>query len=196
MKRAVLLSTIICGLFAMESMSRAEIPPLLRPGTHPMWASLAMGGGLGVSWSSGGYSGGAGGASQFKLIEQFGYHLSSNFGGPAAGPAIAIDLQESFGGDTSTVIEILPRFVWDIPIIQNLGLYLSPSLGIGYARIFGGDGVNAATIQLDFEGKLILGDRGFVFFRPFGLDIMASSVNGNSYTLVRWDLMFGGGVIF
>ncbi len=196
MRRVALLSTVLCSLLAMESMSRAEIPPILRPGTHPMWASLAMGGGLGVSWSTGGVSGGASSASQFKLIEEFGYHFTSSFGGPAAGPAIAIDLQEGFGGDTSTVFESLPRFVWDIPIIQNLGLYLSPGLGIGFARVFAGDGVNAATIQLTFDGKLILGERGFVFFRPFGLDIIASSVNSQSYTLVRWDLMFGGGVIF
>jgi hypothetical protein len=176
MRRAVLLSAVFCSLAALEARA-AEIPPVLRSGSHPMWASLSMGGAINLE----------GGGSGFKLIETFGIHFTPNFGGPAAGPALALDIQETFGFG-SVAIEVGPKFCWDIPIVQGLGLYLSPSLMLGFAHW---GGWNGATIQIGFEGKLILGDRGLVFFRPISFDILAG---GN--TTANYDLIFGGGVIF
>jgi hypothetical protein len=170
-----------------SGVAKAEIPPILRSGTHPMWASLGMGGAINVKDSG----------SQFKLTQDFGYHFSGN----AAGPAIAIILQEGFGNGF-IVFEIGPRFVWDIPVVQNLGFYLSPSLTAGYAYAGTsadcgpyancGGGASAFNLGIAFAGKLILADRGMVFFQPFGIDM---GIRGEGVS-VRYDLIFGGGVIF
>jgi hypothetical protein len=168
-------------------------PSPVRPGTHPMWASFALGPAIDIHEY----------VTQFKLIQTFGYHFS----GTAEGPAVALDLQESFGGGphgvSVTTIELGPKFVWDFSIVQGLGLYLTPSALLGYAWLgFGcpSDAVGCEDIsfscfdmQLAFEGRLVLADRGLIFFRPFTLDIFVDS-DGNTH--VRYDLIFGGGAIF
>ena len=48
-------------------------------------------------------------------------------------------------------------------------------------------------------GKLVLGDRGLVFFRPFQLEIdlmHAPEPFDEMGTTVRYGLLFGGGAIF
>ena len=55
-------------------------------------------------------------------------------------------------------------------------------------------GIGAATARrFAAEGaKLMLGDRGVVFFQPVGVDILAGDFN----TTARWDMLWGGGVTF
>ena len=188
MRRAVLLSTVIFSMLALGSVARADdIPTVLRPGTHPWYGGLGLGGAIGVHNSG----------SRFKLIEFIGYHLDGN----ASGPALGFDIQESFG--SGTTLELGPKFLWDIPIIRNLGLYLTPSAMIGYGYedrggrvcdFFGCSGGGSASffdMQFGFEGKLMLADRAFVFFRPLTLDFGI-----NSGFAFRWDIMSGGGVTF
>ena len=190
MRAAITLASLL--VFLASEPARAQIPPMLRSGTHPMWASMSMGPAINVKDS----------ATQFKLIQTFGYHFQGN----AAGPALAFDLQEAFGNGFTT-IELGPKFVWDFPIVQSLGLYLSPSAMLGYAWAgtggscytyygqefcTGGGGGSAFDMQFGFEGKLIIGDRGLVFFRPFTLDVGIF----DGVTMIRYDLMFGGGVTF
>ena len=197
MRRAVLLSTVLFSMLALGSVARADaIPTVLRPGTHPWYGGLALGGAIGVHNSQ----------SQFKLIEFIGYHFSGN----SSGPALGLDIQESFGGGATT-LELGPKFLLDIPIIRNLGLYLTPSVMLGYGYVDvggvgcipnyyyggcygggGGGGSSFFAMQFGFEGKLMLADRAFVFFRPFTLDFL---VNGDGFAF-RWDIMFGGGVTF
>ena len=191
MRRAV-LTTAALSLLLLSGVANAQ-PALLAPGTHPMWASLALGPALDVDHS----------ATQFKLIETFGYHLM----GSTAGPAIALDVQEGFGNHF-TSIEVGPKFLWDIQPVHNLGLYLAPSFMIGYlyagssggrcedtifGRICGGGSSSASffDMQIGFEGRLVLADRWLVSFRPFTLDIGVASS-----TSIRYDMMFGGGAIF
>ena len=168
-------SMLAIGMLILFSSSTAlAVNPILRRGTNPMWASFTMGGAIAVSNTWG----------QFKIAEEFGYHFS----GDSAGPAIAFELQQSFGSNFF-VFETGPKFVWDIPIIEGIGLYLSPSMLLGLGLVEGTAGV---TIQPAFRGKLILGDRGMVFFQPFGFDIWA---NGDAVG-VRYEILFGGGVTF
>ena len=127
MRRAV-LTTAALSLLLLSGVANAQ-PALLAPGTHPMWASLALGPAISVKDSG----------TQFKLIETFGYHLM----GSAAGPAIAFDMQEGFG-NSFTSIELGPKFLWDIQPVHNLGLYLAPSLMIGYLYHTGSGGGTAA----------------------------------------------------
>jgi hypothetical protein len=191
MRRAVLTIAAL-SLLLLSGVANAQ-PALLAPGTHPMWASMALGPAISVKDSG----------TQFKLIETFGYHLM----GSAAGPAIAFDMQEGFG-NSFTSIELGPKFLWDIQPVHNLGLYLAPSFMIGYlyAGSAGGgceqtilgpfcDGGRSSAsffdMQIGFEGRLVLADRWLVSFRPFTLDLgIRSSVS------IRYDMMFGGGAIF
>jgi hypothetical protein len=184
MKRSV-LSLFALTVLIGSALPAQAIPPILRPGTRPMWASGAFGPAINLSDAWG----------QFKLTQTFGYHFS----GTAAGPAIAIDLQESFGQHLTT-FELVPNFVWDIAIVDGLGLYLSPSAGLGFVHV-GADGYsgsNGLTLQFGFAAKLILGDRGMVFFRPINIDILMGDSGGNVgwQTRARWDMLWGGGVIF
>jgi hypothetical protein len=180
--------TLMAAAMIVGAASYAQaIPPILRPGSRPMWASMTLGPAVKVSdWIT-----------QFKMTQTFGYH----FKGTANGPAIAADLQESFGDDW-IVFCIVPRFVWDIQIVDGLGLYLSPSGGFGFAHAsvdcpagYTCPSYNGFTFQFAFEGKLVLGDRGLVFFRPIGFDIMGLA-NGDMEVGARYELFFGGGVIF
>lgn len=186
MRRAVM--TLVAAAMIIGAASYAHaIPPILRSGSRPMWASLSLGPAIKISKST----------TQFKMTQTFGYH----FTGTAKGPAIAVDLQESFGDDL-IVFGIVPRFVWDIQIVDGLGLYLSPSAGFGFAHAsvdcpagWNCASANGFTLQFAFEGKLVLGDRGLVFFRPMGFDIMGLA-NGDMEVGARYELFFGGGVIF
>ncbi len=181
------LAPIIAGLilfFTIAEEANAAIPPILRRGTRRMWAGGAFGPSF---WME------TGGGTQIKLTQTFGFHFKRS----AEGPALAFDLSESFGSGV-TVLQITPRFVWDIPIIDGLGFYLSPDAGIGFAHAFysrgyyyASGGASAFEIKFSFKGKLILGDRGYVYMQPIGVDILI----GNS-TTARWDFMFGGGVTF
>jgi hypothetical protein len=187
MKRLVQVAALAVALTTFASVAEAAIPPILRrPTGKPMWFMGSIGPAF---WLEGGGTAG-------KLPLQFGYH----FTGHAWGPAIAVDLVPifwggSFGRSTGGGgIEVLPKFVWDIPIVDGLGLFLSPSIGAGFAYLGSGyysSGTAGATVQIAFEGKLVLGGRGFVSFRPIGVDIL---ISGGATAL--WDFMFGGGVLF
>jgi hypothetical protein len=174
------------------SIASAEFPHVLRPGTRPFFASFAMAPAFGLSSSK----------TQVKIAEGLGWHLD----GTASGPAIGLELQESFGSDAFT-FETGAKLLWDIQPADGLAFYITPSamLGIGYVSSttgsdfgdFGdfGQSNSSSTIGFDMqfglEAKLGLGDRGFVSFRPFTLDIMLGDT-----TPIRWDMMFAGGVAF
>ena len=56
----------------------------------------------------------------------------------------------------------------------------------------GGDGaVSKFNLQIGFEGKMALAGRGLVFLRPFTLDMGLKDG-----TIIHYDVMFGGGVMF
>jgi hypothetical protein len=187
MKSTFTTATILTALVSLPAIASAEPPTVLRAGTHPWFASFSLAPALSLSNS----------ATQVKIGQGFGWH----FLGDASGPALAIELQESFGGN---VFAFQPgaKFLWDIQIVDDLGLYLTPSAMFGIAYASGSDafGNSASAVGFDmqfgFEGKLVLGDRGFVFFRPFTLDVgIGASPVGNG-TAIRYDLLFGGGITF
>lgn len=195
--RTLLSVSVLLVLFTATPVA-AEIPAVVRSGTHPLWVSFTFGPAVGIRDSD--YSGYTVNApNQLKLVQTFGVH----FWGQADGPALALDVQESFG-DHTNVMQLGPRFLWDIPIVQGLGLYLSPSAMLGYAYVqyessyfirFEND-EHGLTMQFAFEAKLVLGDRGLILFRPVTVDITTGEYRDEWMTFVRWDLMFGGGVIF
>lgn len=201
MKKAVSAIVLLLGLVIFSSVAEAQVPRIMQmPRTRPFWVSGYIGPAVNLRSNFVG--------TQIKLVEQFGFHFTRR----PWGPAIAFELQESISNNDFT-FEVLPRFIWDIPISKKLGLLLSPSVGIGYSyqhlgpgHIYQFQGVNypiagsvsGFTVQLAFEGKLLLGRRGLIIFRPFGLDIQASDFSWpvGWDTTVRWDMLLGGGMVF
>ncbi len=165
--------------FTLAQEANAEIPPILRRSTRRMWA----GGGLGAGALLEGYGG-----SGFKLLQFFGFHFKKG----GHGPAIAVELAENFGGG-SVAFQIVPQFQYDIPIVDGLGLYLTPIGGAGVVIASGGA---AFDLQLGFEGKLTLGDRGYVFLRPLSFDILIGGYGGYTGAVGVYNFLLGGGVLF
>jgi hypothetical protein len=93
-------------------------------------------------------------------------------------------------GNGVFILELGPKFWYDIQLASDLGLYLSPQglLGLGV----GTEGVGAFfTMQFGFALKLILNDKVALSFKPFGFDIGIADNVG-----VRYDLMFSAGITF
>jgi len=158
---------------------------IIAPGTRPMWGALALGPAIGaVNFPT----------TQFKLEEEFGYHFS----GDSSGPAIGANIGESFAGAGNFVgFQPGAKFWWDIQLLDDMAIYLSPNAKVGYAGFYGGGGaLHNFNFEVAAEGKVILADRGLVFFRPIGLDFFVGDGNGLDSFIMRYDMMFGGGVIF
>ena len=51
------------------------------------------------------------------------------------------------------MLEVGPKFIWDIPIIRNLGLYLTPSAMIGYTYYDVGFQIPSSALQLGGGGS-------------------------------------------
>jgi hypothetical protein len=171
-----LASLVAASVLTAAATAHAE-DDLIAPGTRPMWAALALGPAIGIKPS---------GVTQFKLEQEFGYH----FQGDSSGPAVGFNIGESFG-DGLTVIQPGGKFWWDIAILEDKAIYLSPSAKLGYGGFFGGGSFHTFNWQLAVEGKVVLADRAVLYFRPFALDFFAGSE-----FVVRYDIMFGGGVTF
>ncbi len=171
-------------LFAMamtaSQIAKAGISPTLREGTRKNWFAFSIGPSIALLHAP----------NQLLMEQTFGHHFSKD----ASGPAIAIDLQEHVAGGLF-VLQTGPRFVYDIRIVSGLGLYLSPSVGIEYTFSTGGPH-NGFSVPFLFKVKMVLANRGLLFFQPVGIDLMALFRPNSSYVALQYDLMFGGGVIF
>lgn len=137
------------------------------------------------------------------LIEEaIGVHT----GGDSSGFAVELVLQQSVGLDASTFV-FAPRFGADIALSEWFGVYLSPSLALGYRMIKPG-GLNQlgpddsqlghqATIQFALGTKIIVVDRLVLSFRPIGIDLAIPSRRYSDNLLaVRWQLVGGLGFTF
>ena len=178
MRTGLLGAAALASLLALAPTRAEAIPPALQSGTRPMWAFFGMGGAIGISNLG----------SQFRLTEEFGYHFS----GKSDGPAIGGFLSESFGAGFFG-FQVGPKFTWDFQIVKDLGVYLAPTFHIAFALAgAGGSAVAGFNFGLGFEGKLVIMNRGIVFFRPFERDFVAAEYGFGA----RYNLSFGGGVIF
>jgi hypothetical protein len=178
--RLLATSVGLAALFGLIAPAQAY-PPMVQPSTRPMFATFGFGPSILIEPGSG---------TQFKITQAFGYHL---FGG-GEGPAIGAALEEAFG-EGITRFQIGPKFWWDIQPAAGLGLYLAPTFKLGYMLATNGDSAHYFNFQFGFEVKMVLGNRGLVFFRPFTLDMGAGGVDGARFG-AGYDLMFGGGVTF
>jgi hypothetical protein len=125
---------------AMSSNEAEAAPRVLREGTRPMAFLLGLGPSWGVGGSrwvygdnycAGGFCGWGGRyGGSFKLTQEFMGHFSGN----ASGPALGVILNQTFSGPYFG-FNIAPKFTYDIRVKQGLGLYISPSVSLGYGLV-------------------------------------------------------------
>jgi len=183
--RAALAALLLLGSLAVSRPALASVPPELRAATRAFFANFALGPAIRVDDAP----------TQLKLLQEVGFHLQ----GGMEGPAIGLSLAQSFG-DSVFGLQIGPKFWWDVQPVAGLALYIAPMAQVGYALLsFDGGGgrfgrgatANYFDLQFGCEVRLVINDRALVSYRPFTLDILAGERVG-----VRYDMMFGGGVIF
>ena len=213
---------------AMTSNEAQAAPRVLREGTRPMAFLL----GLGPSWGVGGsrwyygdgpgYCAGPAGCNgwggryggSFKITQEFMGHFSGN----ASGPALGVIVNQTFTGPYFG-FNIAPKFTYDIRVKQGLGLYISPSVSLGYGLqhyryayyngVYNGANFHAANLQFGVAVKLILDDRWLVFAQVPNFDFLigpggyyydnrgcAPGYNCGTYFTARLDFILGGGVTF
>lgn len=181
--RTLAALAVACGLLLAAPPATAAVPPELRPVTRAFFANFALGPAIRVDDLP----------TQLKLIEEVGFHLQ----GGMEGPAIGLSLAQSFG-DSAFGLQVGPKFWWDLQPVAGLGLYIAPMAQVGYALLSfdaprRGRDETASYFDLQFgcEVRLAINDRAIVTYRPFTIDILAGEHVG-----VRYDMMFGGGVVF
>jgi hypothetical protein len=215
---AATLGAAVVGSNLVTSDADAAVPRVLRPGTRPM-AFLF---GFGPSWGLGrpygyyddayagpyyrGWYGGYGG--NFKLTQEFMGHFSGN----ASGPALGVVLNEMFAG-AYFGFNIAPKFTYDIQVKRDLGLYISPSVSLGYhlshyryfdnGYAYAGASYHAANLQFGVAVKLMLDDRWLVFAQFPNFDFIIGPgnyyCNGpgcGTYFRAKLDFVLGAGVTF
>lgn len=210
---------------AMTSTEAEAAPRVLREGTRPMAFLLGLGPSWGVGGSrwfygdgnpygcAGGFCGGRYGGGSFKITQEFMGHFSGN----ASGAALGVIVNQTFTGPYFG-FNIAPKFTYDIRVKQGLGLYISPSVSLGYGLqhyrfsyyngLYNGANYHAANLQFGVAVKLILDDRWLVFAQLPNFDFLigpggyyydnrgCAANNCGTYFAARLDFVLGGGVTF
>lgn len=174
--RTLILTATLFGALAGMGRADAAIPPALRPSTQPGFFQFEMGPAVSLHDH----------VNQFKMAFAGGYHL---FGG-GDGPALGASMQFGFGHDVFG-FQMGPRFWWDIPVVPGLGLYLTPVAQLGYAVVSNSHTWHFLNVQFGFEPRLVINNRGLVYFRFFTIDMFFGEE-----VAARYDMMFGGGLTF
>jgi tetratricopeptide (TPR) repeat protein len=191
--------------------SRRSSPPageaevsLVRPGTRPFAATLAVGGAAGIGGAAGG----------FALYQELAYHPSRS----ARGLAVALAIGESFGskgeGPPGTaprvsLYQVGAKLSWDLQPSARSAFYLSPLLQVAFvhatsAVVGASESAQALALRAGLEVKLILDDRFLLTLRPAGLEVLVGSAQlarvlseaGEGAVMLRLDFAVGAGVIF
>jgi hypothetical protein len=185
--------------FTVSETSRADAREVLRPSTRTAWWAGMFGPGFGVTGcgrggcigpaSAGGFFG-----TQFQFNNEVGVHLGT---GAGHGPAIGGILILGFGGagfGLATRFSPQFKFWYDIPIKKEYAIYLTPGVSAGYSGYYGafGTAVHFFATQATFAGRLVIKDRGIVFFQPVTLDIQANGLGA----FISFNIIAGGGVTF
>jgi hypothetical protein len=164
----------------------------LGPSTRPFLLALDFGPSIFLLACAQGNCASQGSVTQFKLSQMFGGHP----GGSGDGFGIGLHISEAFG---SGLFRFQPgvRLWGDIPVSDDLGIYIAPFGHIGYALwsvSFGNASASAHLVNwgAGVGAKIVLVDRLMIQFSPLGFDFHA-----NDDGMVWWyDLAFGLGVTF
>ncbi len=181
----------VCGALAGAALllTSTDAAAQLEPSTRPWLAELGLGPSIFLTACPvGGGADCAGIAvTQFKLTQIIGGHP----GGDGEGFGIGLGLSEAFG---SGVFRFQPgmRLWGDIPVADDLAIYISPYGHLGYALWDGFGTAHFFNWTLGVGARIVLADRATISFHPIGLDFHI-----NDEVFAMWyDLMFGFGVTF
>jgi len=223
--RNVALGVALAGAGLASGEAKADIPSALKPpseNSNTMQFLFGLGnssrlGGRGwAGYNCGrngfncGYGGGYGGA--FKLHQQFLFHLTGKW----HGPALALVAEQEFAGGYFG-INLVPRFAWDIHVYKPLALVISPYVGVGYHlshynnfyynNYFYGSRPNyhSATVQFGATAKLMIAQKWLVWLQFPSADMhvgrgdyYCNPGTGHcpAYFAARFDVLAGGGIAF
>lgn len=187
--------TLALATLTLAEDVQAQSPDngVLRPSSRPTYAAFGIGPSFGLTACGESGCGDATALTQVKLAQEIGWHVS----GDGEGFALGASVEEAFGDN---IFRFQPGFKmwWDIQPSQKLALYIAPTLKVGYA-LFSADAgpLGSATdhafnAQVGVAGRLVLGDRGMLFFRPITIDTFTTEDG----VLLTYDVMIGGGVTF
>lgn len=182
--------------------TRAE--DLMPPSTRPMFFVGAVGPtffginrpgrrGPGAPGGPDGPDGpGFGALTRAKVAVELGFHLWDTFEGPALGFAI----EQSFD-DRFYVFNPSFKFWWDIQVVDEYAIYVTPWAKAGYALTAACEGCpdHAFNVGLGAEGRVVFEDRWVVLFRPIHIDSYVGNFFGDTFWL-NYSLLIGGGVAF
>jgi hypothetical protein len=186
MTRNLLRFAAVTALLFAASPAHAE-DSIIGPSTNPMWAALDLGPSIAtLACGSGGCSSGS--LTQFKLTQEFGYHT----GGTGEGFAIGAAVSEAFGDGLFRFQPGL-RMWGDIPVGDDLGLYITPMGHLGYGLLSGGgSSAHAFNPALGIGMRMVLADVAIVSFSPATFDFL---INDDGMVMA-YELSFGGGLTF
>ncbi len=187
LRSALIALSLALGLLLSVGQVEAK-PKILRPGTHPWFVTGGVGPSFGFMGCARGRCNSRYGVQQLKFAPEFGYHFSGDFEGPAIGGGFDI----AFLNDA---IRFEPgfKFWWDIQIIKDLGIYITPFAKVGYGLLSAsGYNVHFFHSQAGAAGRLMLADRAVVFVQPVTIDLLA---NGDGVA-AAYEVLAGGGVTF
>ena len=223
---ALALGAALAGSNLLAAEAAAAIPKVLRPPPENQ-RTLQFNFGFGPSSRIGGagwyynaydcgpgnqycgWRGGYGGA--FKMHQEFMGHLNGKWHGPALG----ILTQQEFSGGYFG-FNIAPRFTYDIRVMKDLALLISPHVSLGYhlshwnAYWYGYYGYrtpnyHAANLQFGVAAKLMLAQRWLVWVQTPSFDFhigpgsyycSPAYPTCGTYFHARFDFLVGGGVAF
>jgi len=183
-------AAVLALVLGWSSSATAQEDDLLRPSERPMFATFGLGPALGITGCGSGGCSSAASFTQFKLIQEFGYHFS----GTGEGPALGVSIAEAFGDN---VYRFQPgaKFWWDIKPSDEISLYVTPSAKLGYGLFTATSGsasLHTLNVQIGTAARMVFDDRWMAFFRPITLDTFAND-DGIAFS---WDVIAGGGVTF
>src|SRR5690606_23986576 len=97
--------------------------------THPMWVALGFGPAVGIVGCVRRLCNTDEAYTQFKISEDFGYHVSGS-----DGFAVGANLQQAFSKEVFRLTAAFKMW-WDAPLSDDLALYLTPMLSVGYSLL-------------------------------------------------------------
>lgn len=172
--------------------ARKQERSIMEDNTHSMWASLGFGPLVGIVGCVRRLCNTEQAYTQFMITEDFGYHVSGS-----DGFAIGASLSEAFGAD---VFRLTPAFKmwWDAPLADDLALYLTPMVSVGYSLLYSDFGALGSLVEHAFNAqagigvRMVLVDRALVYVRPVTADV---SVGPDGVSLF-YGIAVGGGFTF
>jgi hypothetical protein len=190
LRRLPFVAVLALGFSSLNSgRAHAATPSFLRPATRP----ISFMAGLGPT---------------FEITHRdvpdgfvFDHAMMFHFKKDASGPALGFELLFENLDDDIFGLQTGLKFEYDIQIVRNLAIYVSPGGSVGYHGFFWEDrfdddhSSHAIYIKPAVTGKVIFDNRWMVWLSPIGHDFIFGGPWDDDFAM-RWNVRLGAGVIF